>query len=132
MNPKGLVNSRRNAKDGCAYFGTDTGQDQVPINDYIFSAEEQGFGKKHFMIEYDSDKNSYKLKGLEDGTGTFIKVVRRRVIHSNVVLFFNALHLAVVISNEQNKSVADSLVQPHPFRDLSIDPKTYSVSINAY
>jgi len=34
----------------------------------------EGFGKRHFMIQFSIEKNGYYIKDLGDGTGTFIKV----------------------------------------------------------
>eukprot|EP00826_Nyctotherus_ovalis_P057561 TRINITY_DN7879_c0_g1_i3.p2 TRINITY_DN7879_c0_g1~~TRINITY_DN7879_c0_g1_i3.p2 ORF type:complete len:137 (-),score=21.64 TRINITY_DN7879_c0_g1_i3:496-906(-) len=128
MTPQGLVGSKRDAKDGRAYFGTDSTQ-EPQTNDYVFSTGEQGFGKRHFMIEFDEEKKGYNLKALEDGTGTFIKIVQKKVVNSNVILSFNSLHLAVVFPCEQSKSDVDAVNVPSlkdiPKEFSTNDAKTY-------
>ena len=56
INAGGLVNSHRKTQDGKVYFGTYSGCDPAQINDCVVSTEEKGFGKRHFMIEYDLGK----------------------------------------------------------------------------
>lgn len=135
MNSKGLIDSKRDVKDGRAYFGTDAGQDQYLINDYILSMEEQGLGKRHFVIEFDPEKNIYLLKSLGDGTGTFIKVMDKWVISSNLILSFSTLHLAIIVNNELTKSELDSRNDPSlkdiP-KDIPTDPKRYFILYNVY
>lgn len=128
VTPQGLAGSKRGARDGRAYFGTDADQELL-TNDYVFSSQEQGFGKRHFMIEFDEEKKGYYLKALEDGTGTFIKIVQKEVINSNVILSFNALHLAVIFPCEQSKSDVDAASVPSlkdiPREVSTNDAKTY-------
>lgn len=102
ITPKGLIGSKRNAQDGCTYFGTNPDE-----NDYIISTEEIGFGEKHLVIQYDSNKKTYILKTLKDGTGTFIKISERMVIDSDIILSFTNLHLAIVLSNDKSKAEYD-------------------------
>jgi len=136
MNSKGLIDSKRNVKDGRAYFGTDTGQSQYPINDYVFPMEEQGIGKRHFEIEYDGSKNTYFLKGLTDGTGTFIRIVGKRIISKNVILSFTTIHLGIILSNEHPLSGSDlnnpSLPLKESTKDVSADSKMYCELCNMY
>jgi hypothetical protein len=134
MNSKGLLDSERDPKDGRAYFGTDTGQDQHQINDYVFSMEEQGLGKRHFMIEYNASKNNYFLKNLGDGTGTFIRIVGKRVISINTILSFTTMHLAVIFPNEL--PIADSDPNNSSLKegtkDALSDSKMYCELCNMY
>lgn len=120
INSEGLIGSKRGVKDGCAYFGTYTGDDQYQINDYTFSMEEQGFGKRHFMIEYDSTKNAYFLKDLGDGTGTFIKIINKALLNMNMIVSFNSIHLAILFPFEQQKAGTE-IVGNDPLKDTSKD-----------
>eukprot|EP00826_Nyctotherus_ovalis_P057767 TRINITY_DN7905_c0_g5_i1.p1 TRINITY_DN7905_c0_g5~~TRINITY_DN7905_c0_g5_i1.p1 ORF type:complete len:280 (-),score=61.77 TRINITY_DN7905_c0_g5_i1:376-1215(-) len=129
MTHAGLEGSKRDVKDGRAYFGTDTGQGQYQTNDCVFSMEEQGFGRRHFVIEYEPSKNAYMLKDLGDGTGTFIRVVEKKSVSKNVILSFTTLHLAVLLPNEQNHDALDPSLKDISKDDIA-DPKTYGVHYN--
>lgn len=48
-------------------------EDLSKLNDYVLPSVE-GFGSKHFQIRFSNEQNSYFLKDLGEGTGTFIKV----------------------------------------------------------
>ena len=109
MTPEGLVNSKRNIHDGHAFFGSYSGQDQYQINDFNFPIEEKGFGKRHFVIQYDETKDSYFLKDLSDGTGTFIKVNDQLPIVENIILSFNNVHLAIMVPSPQEISEVKDL-----------------------
>lgn len=67
--------------DLSTYFGSynfnDVEANQIleenKLNDVLLPKSE-GFGKRHFMVQFSIDKNGYFLKDLGEGTGTFIKV----------------------------------------------------------
>ena len=104
ITPDGLINSKRNEKDGKAYFGTsDEG------NDFIFPQLEKGLGKKHFMIDYRLDTNNYFLKDLGDGTGTFIRITDKYTITRNLILSLNNLHFAILVTNLQKTTGCDTV-----------------------
>lgn len=130
MTHTGLEGSKRDEKDGRAYFGTDTGQGQHQTNDCVFSMDEQGFGRRHFVIEYEASRNVYMLKDLGDGTGTFIRVVEKRSIKKNVILSFTTLHLAVLFPNKQDHDALDPSLKEISKDDIT-DPKTYFMYFNS-
>ena len=97
INKEGLMESKRKQRDGKVFFGTSSSQEEHELNDIIFSTEEKGFGKRHFSIEYDSDKDSYFLNDLSDGTGTFIKIINKFGIKTNIVVSINIINLRLMI-----------------------------------
>ena len=62
----------------------------------MFSSDEKGFGKRHFVIKYNTEKKNYFLKDLEDGTGTFIKIAPKMVLKNNTIISFGDIHFAIV------------------------------------
>ncbi len=58
--------------------------------------EERGFGKRHFLIKYDTEKKTYYLKDLEEGTGTFIKIAPKWALRNNSVISFGDIHFATL------------------------------------
>ena len=133
INPSGLEGSKREVNDGRSFFGTYVGNDQYQINDYTFPMEEQGFGKRHFVIEYNNDKDAYYLKDLGDGTGTFIRINQKVVLNTNMIISFNSIHIAVIFPPEQRPSNSDlSLNDPlkEVPKDIIQDKKSYVSFIN--
>ena len=128
MNQEGIIGSKRNAKDNRAFFGTYEGDNPYQINDYTIPQEEQGFGKRHFMIEYDARLSSYFLKDLGDGTGTFIKIMHKTALNSNMIISFNSVHLAIFFPPDRNKSGTEISIND-PLRDVPkeilYNPKSY-------
>ena len=52
ITPSGLLSSKRKSKDNCIYAGTLASQNSNIINDIILPEEENGSGKRHFVIKY--------------------------------------------------------------------------------
>jgi hypothetical protein len=50
--PTGLLNSKRKSKDNCVYAGNLEIQGNNVINDILLPNEENGTGKRHFMIKF--------------------------------------------------------------------------------
>lgn len=96
MNAGGLIDSKRLLKDGCAYFGTASTQDQYSMNDFIMPADEKGSGLRHFMIRYHVDKKAYFLKDLEEGTGTFVRITPKLILRNNTIISFGNIHFAII------------------------------------
>jgi FHA domain len=102
VNPSGLVNSERNSPgDGCVYAGSLAYEDNKIVNDIILPQNEAGVGKKHFVIKYSPEKDSYSIKDLGDGMGTFIRLTRPLCLKSNFIISFGDSHLIVVIENNE-------------------------------
>ena len=78
----GLINSKReDSEDHYVYFGSAKDMNGKVVNDVICSKDD-GFAEQHFYLRYDKcnifmclmhhiDKNSYFLKDLGLGSGTF-------------------------------------------------------------
>lgn len=94
INVRGLIGSKRNAKDGITYFGT---TNEEGVNDFIAPQTDKGFGKKHFYIKYDSDSKSYILKSLGGGSGTFINIKQKQMLKNNNIISFGDIHLATIL-----------------------------------
>lgn len=54
-----------------------------------------GFGDRHFMIKFCVDRNSYILKDLGEGTGTFIKIEKHSLLKNGHIISFADSHLVV-------------------------------------
>lgn len=53
INAQGMLQSKRNKKDGCVIFGCVGSNDHGEvINDFVIPQEDQGIGKRHMMIKY--------------------------------------------------------------------------------
>ena len=99
INPEGFVGSKRNAKDGRTFFGSYDGTDPTQMNDIIVNSEERGIGLKHFVIEYNTEKNNYYLNNLGQGSGTFIRIVTKFALTTNLVLSFSNLHFSLMVQD---------------------------------
>ena len=104
INAGEMPKSNRNIKDGCIYFGSYSGDDPSKMNDVIISPEEDGFGKRHFAIEYDGINKKYYLKDLGDGSGTFMKVISRTQLKNNTIILFGCTHLLILFPPKMAKS----------------------------
>ena len=117
INSEGLLESKRNAKDGHTFFGSYNGTDISKINDYIFVENEKGIGQRHFEIEYNSEKNVYFLKDLNNGSGTFARIVSKFPLINNIVLSFGCHNLDIIMNSSQDNPVAES----YP-KEININP----------
>jgi len=52
---------------------------------------------KHVLIKYDHNINKYSLTGLEDTTGTFLKVMNPIEVRDNYVFSFGEHHICALI-----------------------------------
>lgn len=130
INPEGLVGSKRGGRDGCVYFGTYAGEDPAQVNDYAFPLGEEGFGKRHFAVEYDRERNTYFLKTLRDGTGTFVRINTKAVLTSSTIISFNNIHLAILLptNTTSNPNLHSKSLLKEYIRDCSKDSDTYHFS----
>ena len=108
MTSEGLEGSKRNEKDGRAYFGIYNGDDKSKINDYGFPQTEVGFGQRHFEISYNLHRNAYLLKDLKDGTGTFIRIKNKKILTNSIIISFNKIHLSIIVAGDSIKGESDS------------------------
>ena len=84
----GLVGGLRNGNDGVTFFGSPEVQlPDVPspfkvqgtsANDFAPSGN-SGLGGRHFKVFYLAQDNEYYIQDLGEGSGTFVKVVRKTV-----------------------------------------------------
>ncbi|OMJ83356.1 hypothetical protein SteCoe_15759 [Stentor coeruleus] len=96
--PIGLINSdRTKSGDGCLYAGSLYYEDGKIINDILLPQSEKGIGKRHFMIHYKDE--SYFLKDLGDGMGTFIRLSRPLALQNNYIISFGDSHMIIVIEH---------------------------------
>ena len=102
MNKEGLEESKRNKKDGHAFFGRYNGDDIKRINDYNFPLGEEGYGQRHFEIYYNKTKDKYFLRDLGDGTGTFLKIIKKKVMTVNMIVSFHSIHLSISINEKKS------------------------------
>lgn len=101
ISPKGLKDSKRMVKDGCVYAGSKEKHGDFCVNDILLPAREKGVGKRHFMIQYQSENNFFKVKDLGDGMGTFIRLLDPLPILNNYIVSFGDSHLLCKIEDEK-------------------------------
>ena len=100
INSEGLQGGTRE-KDGFVYVGSDR-----ESNDIFISEREKGIGSKHFMIKYDSSfKNSFALKDLGEGMGTFIRIDKRLYLRSNNIISFGDSHMIILTDYSDNSRI---------------------------
>jgi FHA domain len=108
--------------DMTTYFGSynltdiDPKDDLEPekLNDVLLPKSE-GFGRRHFMIQFSIEKNGYYLRDLNDGSGTFIKIDTEKILKNGQIVSFGETHMVVGILQEdadQPKDSVRSQVQP--------------------
>ena len=110
--------------DFCTYFGSYSINDlqkgvaieQGKLNDVILPKAE-GFGPRHFAIQYSIDKNGYFLKDTGEGTGTFLRVDRQFVLKNGHIVSFGDSHMVVGLVLEKREK---PLEDPNPANNLSL------------
>jgi len=80
IDSNGLVGSKRNAKDGITYFGSEAPGADYQLNDYVIVDKENALGQRYFRIIYDRKDNKYLLNDMEDGSGTYIKITNKHIL----------------------------------------------------
>lgn len=101
IEPTGLVDSERTFHgDHCVYAGSLYSENNRVINDIILPQNEQGIGRRHFMIQYrDKPGQGYHIKDLGDGMGTFVKITQPLVLKTNFIISFGESHMIVILDN---------------------------------
>lgn len=99
IGPEGLKGSKRKVKDGCVYAGSLEYEGKIVVNDILLSEREKGVGKRHFMIKYNKDLQSFSIKDMGDGLGTFIRVNRPLALQNLNIVSFGDSHMIVNIEN---------------------------------
>jgi len=100
INAGGCIGSKRNARDGCVYFGACDNSPDIP-NDVLLSKEELGIGKVHMVIKYYTDASAYYIKDLGDGTGTFIRLDKPVALKHGFIISFGDSHMVVNLPNSE-------------------------------
>jgi hypothetical protein len=88
----------RGKKDGCSLFGSvQVDENGGPVNDFVIPEEDQGIGKRHFIIKYNLQNKEYYIRDLGDGSGTFVKLDTVLVLKSGYIASFGDSHMLVQI-----------------------------------
>jgi hypothetical protein len=66
------------------------------LNDVLLPGHD-GFGARHFYIKYINEFNSYMIKDLGEGSGTFIKVQKQFILKNGHIVSFGENHMVVGI-----------------------------------
>lgn len=104
ISPLGYKESKRKSRDGKIFFGVileGKNQDEPFMNDFVLPLEESGFGKRHFVVQYSTKDDSYYVKDLADGTGTFTKIIKPMKVSNGNILSFGDSHLVANISSSE-------------------------------
>ena len=108
INPLGLIDSKREEKDGITYFGYEDNNKNKNKNktsiDYIIEpkgdkCDERFFGK-HFQIKFNYLDLNYYIKDLGHGFGTFIKIINWIEIKNNFLLNIGENYIVFTIGLE--------------------------------
>lgn len=100
VTPNGFQQSSRLLKDGKTIVGTD-----VENCDIVLSAEDPELGKTHFVIEYSPSHESFLIKDLGDGNGTFMKINGSHLLHDGDVLALGQSYAGVQIRSQDTGSM---------------------------
>jgi hypothetical protein len=101
IEPTGLINSdRTNHGDNCVYAGSLYSEDNRVVNDIILPFNENGVGRRHFMIMYKEHPSpGFYLKDLGDGMGTFVRISQSLPLKNNFIVSFGESHMIVILDN---------------------------------
>jgi pSer/pThr/pTyr-binding forkhead associated (FHA) protein len=89
----GLEGSTRGKSDGHTYVGSVLAEPSGEvINDLVLSQEE-GIGRRHFVIKYSPAETKYFLRDLGEGSGTFARVQGAIVIKQGYIVSFSDSHM---------------------------------------
>ena len=108
INALGCENSLRNCKDGVTFFGSkkkEISSGQI-INDVVLPFVSKDLAKnyrgKHFQIFYELSKDSYYIKDLKLGFGTFYKLTKQYELkHSTLFLLGDSFILVNFIYQDR-------------------------------
>jgi hypothetical protein len=98
--------------DFCTYFGTYNPKvlpvstdklEETKLCDVLLPQGES-FGNRHFLIKFSNDLNSYYLKDLGEGSGTFLKVETNFVLKNGHIVSFGENHMVVGIVLEKTST----------------------------
>lgn len=108
IEPAGLIDSERTFHgDHCVYAGSLYSENNRVINDIILPQNEQGVGRRHFMIQYkESPNHAYHIKDLGDGMGTFVRITQPLVLKTNYIISFGESHMIVILDNSDPPKLA--------------------------
>lgn len=94
--------------------------DESKLNDVILPKAE-GFGQRHFAIQFNVEKNWYCLKDLGEGTGTFMRVDRQFILKNGHIVSFGDSHMVVGLVLEKREK-PEEVDQQKPAMNLSTKP----------
>lgn len=111
ITPQGLINSKRNAKDGISFFGYEESTTN-PTVDYLINPkidakenmDERFFGK-HFQIRFNPSDGKYYLKDLGHGFGTFVKITSMVQIKNNLLINIGENYIVFTFGIEDDLAV---------------------------
>lgn len=108
IGPLGITENGRQQADGITFFGSqkyivsDKDSEKSPYNDVVLN--DPTVGSRHCMIKYDPASQSYYLKDLGDGSGTFVKVDQETALKTGYIISFADSHILLSISRPSSNS----------------------------
>lgn len=112
INSKGLINSKRQANDGFVFFGYETKnkKNTNPKIDFLLITNdkeitEEEFNEVHFQIRYCEINDKYYIKDLENGFGTFIKMIDKMKITNNFIINIGETFIVFTFNNSNEKEL---------------------------
>jgi len=107
--------------EGKFFFGKENDQ-----NDYNFPKDEN-VGHNQFEIRYDINNNTYYIKDIREGSGSFIKLNKRQPIEQDSIYSFCNTHI-IVYKVKQDKLLRFKFLIGHlKNKVLQFDPKDNKV-----
>ena len=108
ISPLGYEFSQRSAKDGVTYFGVKKKSRQeegnIVINDIIIPLEDSEIAEQHrgqhFCVYYDIIRDSYFIRDLSVGFGSFIKLSGPLVLKDNYLIQMGEHYLLINLLQE--------------------------------
>ena len=96
ISAKGAESSERGVRDGCTYFGC--GRNRPPACDIVIpDCSRSASAGQHFVVYYDLLKDSYFIRDLGVGFGTFAKVDAPLLLKNNYLLLMGSHFVLVTI-----------------------------------
>jgi pSer/pThr/pTyr-binding forkhead associated (FHA) protein len=94
ITPLGVEGSARCRVDGHIFAGSVGEEGGKVVNDLVLP-QEDGIGRRHFVMRYSPTTKKYSLKDLGDGSGTFVRIKSPLVLKQGYIVSFSDSHLLI-------------------------------------
>jgi pSer/pThr/pTyr-binding forkhead associated (FHA) protein len=98
ITPLGVEGATRRRVDGHIFVGS-VGEEAGKIVNDLVLPQEDGIGRRHFVIRYNPTAKKYFVKDLGDGSGTFVRIKTSLVLKQGYIISFSDSHLLVQLDD---------------------------------